>query len=225
MRIAGIATVTTVFVLSACGSVPVSDSSYEDTSPGDIEKDVADAMGKVTSFHVAGKTPVFSFDLAIAESGDCVGEMSIKGQGSLEMIVVDGDGFIKPDKRFWRSQVGRGAGTVIETVGDKWVASDPREMAEGDACNWEQFTSDFDGQVGDGITEVTGTDKVDGDETVTVSFMTDDGNPGVAQVLASDPHYVVKLAVEKEGHLTFSDFDEPVEPKAPTDVIDLNRPQ
>src|SRR5918996_764749 len=71
------------------------------------------------------------------------------------------------------------------------------------------------------INEVTGTDEVDGEETVTVSFESDEGNAGVAHVLASDPHYVVKMEVEEQGDLAFSEFDEPVEPEAPSDTIDL----
>src|SRR5262245_54935158 len=221
MRIVGIAAVTTVFMLSACGS----DSSYEDTSPEDIASDVSDAMSDVSSLRMAGtltqEGQSIDVDLAMAESGNCEGSMSVEGQGSFELIVTDGAGFIKPDEQFWQTQGGPQAAAIIEQVGDKWVAV-TGDMAQAAAvCDWNQFTSDFDGEENNDITEVTGTDEVDGAETVTVSFENDDGNPGVAHVLTDEPHYVVRIEVEEQGDLTFSEFDEPVEPEAPTDTIDL----
>lgn len=222
MRIAGIATLIAVLVLSACGS---DSSSYEETSPDDIAKDVADAMGEVTSLRMAGtltqEGQSIDVDLAMAENGNCEGTMSVEGQGSFELIVTDGDGFIKPDEEFWQAQGGPEADTLIEMVGDKWVAVTGEMAQAAAACDWEQFTSDFDDQEDNDITEVTGTDEVNGEETVTVSFESDEGNPGVAHVLAGDPHYVVRIEVDEQGDLAFSEFDEPVEPEAPTDTIDL----
>lgn len=222
MRIAGIAALSTVFVLSACGS---GSDSYEDTAPDDIAKDVADAMKEVTSLHMAGTLTQdgqnIDVDLAMAESGNCEGTMSFEGQGSLDLIVTGGDGYFKPDEQFWRSQAGSQADTIIGMVGDKWVAVSGEMAPATAACDWDEFTGDFDDAKDNEIKEVTGTDDVDGEETVTVSFDSDKGNAGVAHVLSSDPHYVVKMEVEKEGDLTFSEFDEPVEPEAPTDVIGL----
>src|SRR5919106_2386500 len=130
MRIAGIATLTAVFLLSACGS---GSDPYEDTSPNDIAKDVADAMKEVTSLRMAGTLTqdgqTIDVDLAMSASGNCEGQMSLEGQGSFELIVTDGDGFIKPDEEFWRTQGGPQADALIETVGDKWVAV-TGEMAE-----------------------------------------------------------------------------------------------
>jgi hypothetical protein len=221
MRNAGIAALFTVFVLSACGS----DSSYEDTSPDDIARDVADAMGEVSSLRMAGtltqEGQSIDVDLAMAESGNCEGTMSVEDQGSFELIVTDGNGFIKPDEQFWQSQGGPQADALIETVGDKWVAVTGDMAQAAAACDWDQFTSDLDDEENNDITEVTGSDEVDGEETVTVSFESDDGKPGVAHVLADDPHYVVRIEVDEQADLTFSDFDEPVEPEAPTETIDL----
>ena len=223
MRIAGIATLISVFALAACES----DSAYEETSPEDISKDVADAMGDVTSLRMAGtisqEGQSIDVDLTMAESGNCEGTMSVEGQGSFELIVTDGDGFIKPDEEFWRTQGGPQAETLIQMVGDKWVAV-TGDMAQAAAvCDWNEFTGDFDDEQenNNDITEVTGTDEINGEETVTVSFESDEGNSGVANVLADDPHYVVRMEVDEQGDLTFSEFGEPVEPEAPTDTIDL----
>jgi hypothetical protein len=227
MRIAGFAALTTVFVLSACGSG--SSDSYQDTSPDTIANDVSDAMKDVSSLHMVGTLTQggqnIDVDLAMSESGNCEGTMSFEGQGSLDLIVTDGSGFFKPDEQFWRSQAGAQADAVIGQVGDKWVAVTGQMAPATAACDWNQFTGGFDDPKDNKIKEVTGTDEVDGEDTVTVTFESDDGNPGVANVLASDPHYIVKMQVEKQGELTFSEFGDPVEPEAPTDVIDLQQLQ
>jgi len=221
MRIAGFAALTTVFVLSACGS----GSDYQDTSPGDIANDVADAMKDVSSLHMEGTLiqggQNIDVDLAMAKSGNCEGKMSVEGQGSFQLIVTNGDGYFKPDEQFWRTQGGPKADAIIDVVGDKWVAVTSEMSQATAACDWGKFTSAFNDPENNEIKKVTGTGEVDGEDTVTVSFESDQGNAGVANVLSSDPHYVAKMEVEKEGDLTFSNFDDPVEPEAPSDVINL----
>ena len=221
MRIAGFAALTTVFVLSACGS----GSDYQDTSPGDIANDVADAMKDVSSLHMEGTLiqdgQNIDVDLAMAKSGNCEGKMSVEGQGSFQLIVTNGDGYFKPDEQFWRTQGGPKADAIIDVVGDKWVAVTSEMSQATAACDWGKFTSAFNDPENNEIKKVTGTGEVDGEDTVTVSFESDEGNAGVANVLSSDPHYVAKMEVEKEGDLTFSNFDDPVEPEAPSDVINL----
>lgn len=222
MRIAGVAALATVFALSACGS---GSDSYQDTSPDDISNDVANAMSDVSSFHIVGTLiqdgQNIDVDLTMAKSGNCEGSMSVDGQGSFQLIVTDGDGYFKPDAQFWRTQGGPKADAIINVVGDKWVAVTSEMSQATAACDWDKFTSSFSDPKDNEIKEVTGTSEVDGEDTVTVSFESDQGNAGVANVLSSDPHYVAKMEVEKEGELTFSKFDEPVEPEAPTDVINL----
>ncbi len=221
MRITGIATLSTVLLLTACGS------SYEDTSPDDIAQDVADAMEDVTSLHIGGTVTTegqtIDLDLSLAENGNCEGSMSVEGQGSFELIVTDDgqQGFIKPDEEFWRSQGGPQAGTIIERVGDKWVAATGDMASAAEACDWEQLASGFADPEEIEIEDVTGTGDVDGEETVTVEFTSDDGNEGVAHIRSDEPHYLVKFDVDQEGDVTLSEFDEPVEPEAPEDVFDF----
>ncbi len=180
MRIAFVSALSTVLLFSSCGS------SYEDSSPDDIAKDVSEAMKELSSLHMGGTIvnddETIEMDLSIAESGDCEGSMSVEGTGSFELIVTGGDGYIKPDEEFWRSQAGAQAETIIEQVGDKWVAATGPMEGATEACNWDELTSDFDDPEESEIEKVTGTDEVDGEETVTVEFTSDDGNKGVAHV-------------------------------------------
>jgi hypothetical protein len=180
-------------------------------------------MKEVTSLHLVGTIlqdgQYIDVDLATAESGNCEGTMSVEGQGSFKVRVTGGDGFFKPDEQFWRTQAGPRADAIIDMVGDKWVAATGQMSPATAACDWDEFTSNFDQE--EDLTDVTGTDEVDGEKTVTVTFKSDEDNPGVANVMAGDPHYIAKMEVEEEGHLTFSEFNQPVEPDAPTAVIDL----
>jgi hypothetical protein len=92
VRIAGIAALTAVLLVSACGSG--SDSSYANSSPDDIAEDVADAMKDVVALRMVGTITAgaqnVDVDLAIAESGNCEGTMSYEGQGDLDHPTTPG---------------------------------------------------------------------------------------------------------------------------------------
>lgn len=224
MRIPLALAMSAVLTLSACGS------SYEDTDVDQIQKDVGEAMTGLKSFRLQGSIvddeQNIDLDLALAESGDCEGSMSIKDVGSFELLVADGESFFKADEEFWTSQGGAQGAQIAEMVGDKWVVASGGMQEMASVCDFEEFVGEFDdeGDSGD-LQEVTGTSEIDGEDVVEVSFKSDDGNDGTASVLSSDPHYVVKMEVDKEGEMTFSEFDEPVEPEAPSgdEVVDLSQ--
>ena len=239
MRIVGFAILPAVLLLSAGGSdaaeggspngpensgddIATPDDDINDID--DIRKGVASAMNEVTSLRADGtfveNGQAMTIDLAMAESGNCEGTMSLEGEGSVELIVVDGDGYMKPDEQFWREFGGSDADAIIDLIGDRWVTESGEMASVVDACNWEELAGEW-GEENSDFIEVTGTGEVDGQETVIVTFESDEGSMGEAHVLASKPHYVVKMEVEQEGEITFSDFNEAVDPEIPTDVFDF----
>lgn len=219
-----------VLALSACGGDSGDADSYKDTDVEQIQKDVSEAMTGLKSFRLQGSIvdgeQNIDLDLALAESGDCEGSMSVKGVGSFELLVADGKSFFKADEEFWTSQGGAQGAQIAEMVGDKWVVASGGMQDMASVCDFEEFVGEFDeeGDSGD-LQKVTGTSEIDGEEVVEVSFKSDDDNDGTASVRASDPHYVVKMEVDSEGEMTFSEFDEPVEPEAPSgdEVVDLSQ--
>lgn len=226
-------------LLAACGSSSDSDSdsgsgsdsgasSYAETSPEDIEQDVDDAMSSLTSLHMQGTVQTddgsaADLDLSIADNNNCEGTMSLAGTGSFELKVNGDQAYLKADEEFWRNSAGASADAVIAAVGDNWVTASGSMSSLADVCNWEEFTKSFSEDSGDGkVNDVLGTEDVDGQQTVKVSATSDEGKPETAWVLADEPHYVVKIDSGEDGTLVLSAFNEPVEPEAPTDAVDLD---
>lgn len=225
MRLPLALAMSAVLALSACGG-----GSYEDTDVDQIEKDVRTAMTGLESFRIKGSMvdgeQTIDLDLAMARTGDCEGTMSVKGVGAFELLVTDGTSYFKADEEFWTNQGGPQGSQIAQMVGDKWVSAEGGMEQVSGVCDFEEFVSEFEKDDDEGdLKEVTGTSEIDGEDVVEVSFESEDGNDGTTSIRASDPHYVVRMEVAEEGEMTFSEFDEPVEPEAPAsdEVVDLSK--
>jgi hypothetical protein len=207
--------------LSACGS------SYADTKPAQVQKDVEKAMSSLKSVRIEGEMDMDGqqgkIDLAVDKDGNCEGSFSLDEMGSFEIVSSGGKAFFKPDAKFWTIQGGEQGAAMAEMIGDKWVAVSEEMGDITEVCDLEEFTSGFEDDMS-GKLKVGESKTVDGEETVAVTFTSEDDNKGTAHVLATEPHYVVDFDVKNEGTATFSDFNEPVKPKLPAaaDTIDLS---
>ncbi|HWJ66977.1 MAG TPA: hypothetical protein VNT31_09895 [Nocardioides sp.] len=206
-----------------------SPASYADTPLDQIAEDVEEAMNALETVHLAGNIvddegQTILMDVTISRGGDCQGSMTIKGAGALEIIAVDGVSYFKADDAFWQSQGGAEASVITGLIGDKWTtdSSDPEGFAE--LCDLDELLSEMDSDdVADDDAEVTGTEEVSGREAVTVSFTSDDGNPGTAYIAADEPHHFLRFETTGEGSMGFSRFDEPLDVQKPADseIFDL----
>lgn len=202
--------------------------AYADTSVKQIGKDVEAAMKDLTSVHLKGKIvdddETIVMDVSISTSGDCVGSMKIPGTGSFRLIGVDGVSYFKADEAFWRSQAGGDAEAAMKLIGDRWATDSSDTEGFSELCDLDGLLAELksDDVSGKG-SKVTGTKKIAGTDAVGISFKSDDGNPGVAWVAAADPHYFLRWDVKKEGAVTLSQFDVPVNAKKPaaSDIVDL----
>lgn len=205
-------------------------SSYEKTSAEQIRKDVATAMQGLDTVHLAGsivddEDGEITMDVSVSKAGDCTGTMGIEGKGSFELLAVDGVSYFKADEEFWTSQAGADAAPMIMgVVGDKWATDSTDPDGFGELCDLDSLLEEMNGDDDTKDGEVVGTGEIDGVDTVELSFTSDDGNPGVMHVAADEPHYAMKFDVEKEGAVTFSDFNEEIEVAKPaeSEIFDLS---
>lgn len=204
-------------------------TDYEDTPIDQIGDDVEKAMNGLETVHLAGNIvddegQKILMDVTVSRGGDCEGSLQIENVGSMEILAVEGVSYFKADDAFWKSQGGEQASVITGLIGDKWTtdSTDPEGFAE--LCDLDELLSDLnsDDVAGDD-SKVTGTQDVSGQEAVTISFSSDDGNQGTAYVAADDPHYFLRFDVEEEGAMGFSRFDEPLEVEKPADseIFDL----
>lgn len=216
--------------LTACGGDSGSDEDFAKKSGSDIADAANDAMDGLTSVHFGGtissQGEEVELDLQASSGGDCTGSIRI-GDGSVELLGVDGTTWMRPDETAWRTLAGDSADDLISLVGDKWVVIPEDEESFNEFCDLDDLIEQMLEDDDDDATYTTkGTDEVDGQDVVAVESKSDEG-VSTGYVSLEDPHYLVqveKTEGDSTGTMTFSDFDADVDVEAPADddVIDLN---
>ncbi len=221
-----VAGISALAVLTACGG-----NGFADESADKIVKTAKADMGDLTAVKVQGQITSsgqqISLDLQNSSNGDCTGTIGI-GDGSTQMLGVDGKTWMKPDASFWQSMVGDSADQVMAAVGDKWVIIPDSAQSLSSFCNTTDLLDNMLKDNNDGSTYAkNGTAEVDGEKVVKVDDKSPDQGTSTGYVLVDDPHYLVKLEKtdgEDTGTVTFSGFNEKFDVTAPADdeVFDLN---
>jgi hypothetical protein len=216
-------------VLAACGGGSGSegsdsaDSDFAKESASAIEKASTTDMKAIKAVHIVGELSQqageVSLDISLTTEGDCTGTFS-PGDGSAEVVSLDGTSWFKPDEEFWQAQAGPQAEQIISTVGDDWV-----QLPEGDAsflpfCDLEELLDQIDDADADTDkpSKKGETEDVDGQEAIKLTGKKEDGGTTTVWVAVDDPHHILKVEREggdSSGSLTFSEFDQDVSVAAP----------
>lgn len=212
--------VTTALALAGCGG-----SGFADETAPDIIKAASDDMSALESVHIAADITTegqgITLDLSLDTEGNCTGEVGV-GEGKAEVVSVDGESWFKADESFYREQAGEQADTLLDLVGDKWVADPNGQFAS--FCDLDELLKEIGNPENVEDAEKDGTADVDGEETVKI-VGTEDETTTTAFVATDEPHYILKVEVsgDDEGEATFSEFDEEVEAEAPAEdeIVEL----
>lgn len=222
MRIALALALSATLVLGACGDDPDdSDAAeeYADTSAEQVVKDVTEAMNDLETVRLSGEMvedgDSLDLDVQVSKSGECEGTIGMEGNGSFELMQVDGVSYFKPDEAFWEAQAGAAAEQLMDMAGDKWVTNSDDPDGFGELCDLDNFIEGL--EEGPDDADIDGTGDVDGTAAVKLAFTSDDGNEGVAYVAAEEPHRILRFDVEKEGQVDFTDFDEELSVEEPSE--------
>ncbi len=211
-------------MMTGCGSDE--GSAFADEKAADIIKAASTDMSKLESVHLSAdftsEDSTVGLDLSLNTDGNCTGTVSI-GEGSAEVLSLDGQSWFKADDAFWREQAGEQADQILSLIGDKWVVDTSGQFAS--FCDLDGLLDDFGDpkDVADATTD--GTEDVDGDEAVRI-VGTEDGSETTAFVAVDEPHYILKILVtgDEAGEATFSDFDEDIEVEAPAEEDTITLP-
>ncbi|MFP3992661.1 hypothetical protein U9R90_35335 [Streptomyces sp. E11-3] len=224
--------------LTACGSsqddkpkAPFAD----DSGPEIVDKAVKATTG-ATSLTVKGDVTdpemgALTLDLALDTKGECAGTLSMAGEGSAELIRTGDTFYMKFDEKFLRAQA-KGepkeqTDATVNMLGGRWVKTkatgdDSEDLAA--LCDLDELLAEFKGVKSPARKGKTTT--VDGKKAITLTE--DDGKDRyLIQVATEGKPYLLKVTNEgaKEPEtLTFTDYDQPVDAKAPADkdVLDLD---
>lgn len=205
--------------LAACGS-----SDYSKTAPATIDKDARAALEALKSVHVEATvvengSPV-SFTLSSDTTGKCVGTVTLAGQ-PVNIIGVGSNVYMKAGAVFWTAHGGASASALFA---DKWITGFP--TSEFDSfCNLSNMTKSMTSNpIANDKPKVVGTGSVNGVDVVNVQVTETSGKTTTLSISSSAPHNVVK-AVSEDGKssLVFSQFNQPVDAKAPAGAVDISK--
>lgn len=209
--------------LSACGESAV--QKYAKTAPATIDKDARAAITALKSVHISGSTDDngtnLAMDLSLDTTGNCVGTITAGDQKINIIGLSSGKVFIKTDAAFWQRAGGVSAAQAAQ-MAPKWVTG--AAVAQfGTMCNLTNFSKSLSATtVAKDNPKFKSTAKVDGADVVDIVISNQDGTTSILSVAASSPHNILKVA-DGTGNkaMTFSKFDVPVKPVAPTGAVDI----
>jgi hypothetical protein len=207
---------------------PVADAVFAEQSTVEIQAQVAEDMGAVTSARVVGDITqsgvLTSIDLTQNTLGGCVGTLATSG--GTARIIVNADGqYLKGDQQFWKAVVGttKEAKRVTATVGQKWAKMPEARGGFGAFCTLNEILTALQTAGADQGSATIGREEVIG--SVPALELNGAGQPPTEVWVATEaPHYIVRL-VAQDSTLDFSEFNGPVEANSPParEVVDFTK--
>lgn len=214
--------------LTSCGG----GDDFTEQSGAKIAEESKAAMSGLDAVKVSGAITSdgqdITIDMQVNSDGKCFGSIGI-GDGSADLMGVDGEAWFKPDEAFWQATAGDSAAQILSIVGDKWVVVPPGDDGFAQFCDLDGLLESMleDEDADDDAKFTTGdTSEVDGKEVIAVE-REDDKGTSTGYVLTDEPHYLAKVEKtegEDTGTVTFSEYDQDfdVEPPEASDVVDLD---
>ena len=209
--------------VSAAPSTPAGNGVDALTGPEILAKAKA-ALTSAKSFHVAGamtdKGEKMSLDFRVAGK-EVYGTMNMEG-AKVQLLSVDGQQFMKPDKAFWTLTAGKKEGAAAaEVIGDRWVKVDKK-----DASFASLFTLTDVSKLLDADGKVTKGDAKDVNGTPAIGLHDGPKDEGTLYVATVGEPYPLQLAgpTPADGALNFSEFGETfpqIKKPAAADVFDM----
>ncbi|MFD9908773.1 hypothetical protein [Streptomyces sp. NPDC059063] len=241
-----IATAATV-TLTACGGdsdkdgkktgkATESKAPFAGLSGPDIVAKSVKATTGAKSLTLKGSTPdgqgsVVDMDIALSTRGECVGTLSVGGQGQLDLIGNRTSVYMRPDAEFIRTDA-KGESkedtkAAVDTMADRWSkmsakSSDAKDLAV--FCDLDTILGEFKGV--DSTARRGKETTVDGTPALTLHESEGKDRYTIYVATEGKPYLlkVVNETAKKPETLTFTDYDKPVKATAPKgDVLDLDK--
>ncbi len=173
-----------------------------------------------------GKTTIALRISSDVENGEGEGTITID-KGTAEVLLVSGTVYLKANDTFWTVEAGQSSATALA---GKWVSTSATSANGKQLANFVNggafLNAIFNSNLGKSRFRVAGTARVDGQRATVI-----EGNDpktksgGRVYVAKSGTPYILKLVAQSRsgtGTVTFSHFDQPVNPIAPSGAINLD---
>jgi hypothetical protein len=159
-------------------------------------------------------------------TGQGEGTLSLR-KGTAQMRLVSGTVYLKGDAKFWTNESGKSAAKELAGLWVSTAATSTTGKQLSSFVNGAEFLKElFNSNPTNSVFTFDGTTTVDGQPATVISGHDKKTNTGgKVDVAKSSPTYVLRLAFDSSsgsGALTFSGYNQPVNPVAPTGAIDLD---
>ena len=167
---------------------------------------------------VSGSGQAYSLDVTLVRGQGCAGTMALKGSGSVKLVAIGKEVWIKPDRQFWKKAGGTNA-AVLQLLAGKYVkvkATSQLGSLSG-FCGPSQLAGSF-GHTPAGLVKGK-TTTISGQAALQIK---DSGDSSSLYVSETAKPQIVEIAGGSQGTLTFSDYNSPVKLTAPPRRETLN---
>jgi hypothetical protein len=214
-----------VLAIAGCGSSSSSGNGVASKSASEILAASKAAADSASSVHVTGNlesngTPI-TLDLSLASGHGGRGQIS-QGNLSFNLIVVGDTIYLKGSPAFYSHFGGSAAAQLFQ---GKWLKAPASGGELGSLAGLTNFTQLLSQTLASHGTLVKGpTSTVAGTPVVELHDTSNNGSLFVATTGKPYPIQIVKHGSET-GHVTFTDWNQPVSLSAPSGAIDLSQLQ
>jgi hypothetical protein len=210
---------------TACGttgtstpSSPLSGLSADQIATKAIANLKTAATVRVTG-DVSGSGQTYELDLTLVQAQGCAGTMALNGTGSVKLIAIGKEVWMKPDRQFWDKVGGSNAAAVLKVLTGKYmkVKATSQLGSLSGFCSPSQLAGTF-GHTPAGLAKGK-TAMISGQATLQIK---DTGDSASLYVSETAKPQIVEIAGGSQGTLTFSDYNSPVTLTAPPRRETLN---
>lgn len=220
---------------------------FDGLTGGEIAERALTATSGASSLRMTGDVPddesggTIRIDMALDKRGECVGTMSMNGEGKADVVKTGTTLYMRYDEKFLRAQSDGSSKEetdgVVAMLAGKWTkmaatGADAKDIAG--FCDLDSVLADFEdtqsgstGTSASSDTEVTrgATTTVDGTPALVVNEK--DGKDSYTLYVATKGKpYILRLeskSAKDPGTIAFSEYDKPVAAKTPTgEILDLD---
>ncbi|WP_130799190.1 hypothetical protein [Streptomyces otsuchiensis] len=185
----------------------------------------ADEFANAQSMRLVGTVPngasLMDMDIHLDLDGDCVADMTMADEGSVEIRKSGDDIWMKGDQLFWETAGSAEVGRLLGGMYLYGTTDNPDMSSFAGLCELSELIGGIPLDNLTGTAVETGRDDQNGVAVVDIEVTEDNGDVGRFRIAAEQPHHILRVGVVEDGEdlvLDFDDYNVPVDVTPPDDA-------